>query len=451
MRARVLIAAFSVAVACSGAPGDDASLSDAGTDGGREAGRDAGRDGGHDASEDDAWRSVHDARVPSLPPDDPGWTSIPGFPSDCLQYALQPQAVLAFHWERCPGSLSVCEWTVVDHAAAPLLRVAPNHGGTDARGAMVWILEDPDRVEIIYYVIVHDDEAVFAWRSDLCSPDTTVNRTTVGVDAAYWFSGVGHDDFIGLASWSDLTPLVDGLWQVPSGVITNADLVQSPSASETTFAIDTTTAVLVAEPPRWAMFPEIGAEPVVVGHYVLGLRASAESTAGFDVVSLDEGRQPLYPSTRPGMHVYGLEADATDIVWREGPDDPTHTSFPLNELWTAPFETSMARFAPRRVRDDLGSCASTTCAAIGDGTYAYVNSSTSGQFVAAISLADGTQRRFAVPPASADGTRWGLLDNPIWVSQSEVVTFGWHSAGSGSPVRAAIRIDLRSLPIEPAP
>lgn len=451
MRARVLIAVIAVVAACSGADERDASQLDAGLDAARDAGGDGGHDGGHDANDDDARGSRHDARVPSLAADDPGWTAIPGFPSDCLQYARQPQAVLQFHWAPCGDGLPACTWIVVDHATATVRNLFTS-GRSDSRGVVFWTLDDGATPGQEIIVVVRDDAPQWAWRQPIrtaeqCFVIPTGSTTAIGADALYWFSAARRDDFIGLASWTDLTPLVSGLWQLPSGAISATDLAQSPSASATTFALDTTNAILVVEPPRWMRFsPGESDTPVVIGHEVLFDWSGVTSGSAIHAASLDGGERTLF-SEVDGRHVFAVQADATSIVWRAGADDPTGMTFPLNELWTAPFETDPARFSPRVVRSDLPQCGLATCGAIGGGMYAEAGS----DYVRAISLADGSQRRYPFPPRSADGTFWFFSGNPIWVSPDEVVTFGGRRVNFDPPALAAIRIDLRALPVEPAP
>lgn len=449
MRAQVPLAALCVAVACSGG---DVPRDTANRDGSvdapaiHEVGRDAVVS---DTSPDDAPDATFDA---PLGPDDPGWQRLPGFPDACfVERARQPEATLAFHWEPCTDGLPTCEMAVVDRSAGPLNTVAASHGGNDARSVLIWTL-DRDDAPGSMVVVSREDSVAGAWRVGpfsshyFCGAAAPAGPNGMGLELSSGTGTRASADLISVASWTNLGQLDAPTWNVSSDIVHAGDFLEAASASATTFAAMTTTGHIVAVEPPDATLLGDGAEPVVVAHAVLWNWGDATGGTGIHVAVLGGTEIELY---RPpaGNHVYGVRADGEWIAWRGGLDDSTGASFPLNELWAAPYSESPPLDAQQIGTDLTGGGLNGT---IGDGMFAYTGADATGthQAMFVIDLAARTRREYVLP-TDLGAVGWVFDGDPAWVTRTEVVIPA--TGGTTTRFHTALRIDLTALPASPVP
>ena len=138
------------------------------------------------------------------------------------------------------------------------------------------------------------------------------------------------------ASWGSIGDLERNDWLVTQEIVHPGDFLEAASASASTYPAMTTTGHIVAvEPPSAAIVGD-GGEPVVVGHSVLWNWADASGSTAVHVSTLGGSETELYRAPS-GTHLYGVRADGAWIAWRAGADDTSGATFPVNELWAAPY------------------------------------------------------------------------------------------------------------------
>lgn len=462
-RRRLLVVATCGLLACSGGDASDAGTDtragrdagrDAGTDAGNDAAVDVARDVGTDATDDVGRDAARDVGADADAGPDPEWQRLPGFPDDCyVARARHPENVLAFHWEPCTDGIVGCEMIVFDRAIDPDLRPYGLAGGNSA--ARIWAVGSRDSATPYLTIsVVRDDAVVAAWRGGPnahgsgCSTELAASDDGLGVDT--WFMAAGGDGFdrISTAPWRDLASLDTDTWtSTPASIPTNTFL-EMPSASATTYAaVDTNGWVIAVESDREATIDTIGDGPVVIGRAVLWDWSVTTTDTAIHVGGLDVLETTLY--TPPsGEHVLAVRSDGTYIAFLQGADDPTGATYPLNELWVAPFRTT-APLDAHLVRDDI--MRNDIDAAIGDGMYAYVTGVATAEQVCVVDLASAERRCVDLPfDLTPGGVRWRAPGHVAWVTRSEVAFPASREEGS-TPVPTLLRVALSTLAPEPAP
>lgn len=439
MRAELVAGALCVAVACSGGDAQPDAASDVGVD------ATSADDVGFDSPRVDA--PVDAAFDAPLAPDDPGWTRLPGFPDECfIERARQPEAVLSFHWEPCRDGLPRCEMAVLDRSVGALRDVAGAHSGNDAHDALIWTLDRSDRPGTIV-AVTRAASVAAAWRVGpfdahfFCGAATAPGPDGMGLEVSSGSGTRSSADAVAVGAWDDLGGLDAPVWNVSSDVVHSGDFLEAASASGTTFAAMTTTGhIVVVEPPLGAVIGD-GTEPVVVGHTVLWNWGDAAGATAIHASSLEGSETELYRAPA-GSHAYGVRADGEWIAWRGGVDDPTGASFPLNELWAAPYSATGPLDAHRLGTDLTGGGLNGT---IGDGMFAYTGADDTGmhQAVFVVDLAAGTRRTYVLP-TDLGAFGWVFNGDPAWVTRTEVVLPAT-GGGATDGFRTAVRIDLAAL------
>lgn len=447
MRARVVLSALCIAVACSGGDGQpDACGGDAAIDASFDEAQDASTL--VDAMLDTSLDSNRDA---ALTADDPGWLRSPGFPDECyVERARQPEAVMAFHWAPCVDGLPNCMMSTIDRSVAPLASVTGIPGGGDV---LLWSFEEQ---HFGIYAMTREDHVVLAWRlgpyadHHVCMVSAAASELGTGMEI---WSGTGSSfllDHIVTAPWSNLGRLDDPPFVVSSSLVAPGDFLEAPSASDTTFAAMTTTGHIVAvEPPMAAAILGDGSEPVVVGHRVLWNWGDAAGATAIHLGTLGGAETELYRAPS-GTHLYGVRGDGAWVTWRAGADDPTGAHFPLNELWAAPYSETGPLTGQRSWTDLVNSGRSGT---IGDGMFAYdgYDTALAEYAIYVVRLSDGARFEYALPfDAAPGGVGWGIATDPAWVTRDEVVFPAGRTHGA-ERLHTALRIDLTALVPVPHP
>lgn len=390
-----------------------------------------------------------------LPPDDPGWERLPGFPDECfVERARQPEAVLAYHWEPCFDDMPACEMAIVDRSVAPLDRAVSLGGGNDARGVLVWHLRGDRDSPYSYLALARGGSVAVAWRSgpfadgSYCDASPVASAEGVGLEAWSAPRGGAYVGHVTIGPWDDLERLDAPVWNETRDVIPTGTFLQSFSVGGTTFAATVSNGRIVAvEPPRAAVLGT-GSEPVVVGRSVLWNWSDATLATAIHISRIG-GTETVLHVPPVGTHLYGVRSDGLWITWRGGIDDPTGVHFRLNELWAAPYRET-APLDARRLWTDLGQ--SGYNGTIGDAMFVYVTADETGTHAAirVVDLADGSRRTYTVTTDFTSSQGWFLSGDAAWVTRDELA-FPAHHIDGTALARTVLRIDLTGLPVEPLP
>jgi len=125
-----------------------------------------------------------------------------------------------------------------------------------------------------------------------------------------------------------------------------------------------------------------------------------------------------------------LESDGNDFVWQEW-----HLTTNVIELWTAPWTTSPAGFAPKKVRTIDGTQKFVRAGYRGEKWWVQTRDESS---LRAIRITDGAYLDVPAPSGFGWVTPLGVVDGEIWATM-------FVSPGSDSTTYSVVRVPIASL------
>ena len=392
---------------------------------------------------------------------DPGWVPMPGLPDGCVfERAEHPERVFTPEWRTEPSCGPGCDY-LAPPPAGMLRAYDPRIAWyADGHGYFYGVQghQGSDLNEV--FLASTDGPAIAAWRYPL-GPGRIAGCAVSAVgygagDAAFVIDSRGGDlpyrEYIYRAPLAEIGQVTE-----PMHVLDETDIVPGSSNGTSILLVSPRWVVAVLTPGDYYLFLDADTRlkvggpgaPVRAGPPVALLGDEdlywEDWSSGARVALGDStGNEHYVLSRLPDAEIIGTSILPSRWAWLQAYDRlPSSSGWSRYELWTGPWPAAGEPMTGHKVTD-----VSKYNGGVGsEHTYAQLMADAGGvnRHIELWDLADGRHRVFD-PPGGTASIGWGVLDNPSYITDSEMlVSAGNFDIGPSGP-RTLVRVQLDALP-----